>query len=192
MKHTAPTDEAFGALPDGTLDSLLLPENIDTLIDILKYHVVGANAPSTTLSSGGVETLNGDDYVQVVVSDAGVMVNDASVVITDIIASNGSIHVIDSVLIPPTDDPLNPANGTPTKKPTKKPSQLPLFKPKSGKMFGKSSKLAKYPKTRKSDIAVKAFKSSKASKGFKASKSSKSSKSSKTSKDGKMSKTYSQ
>ena len=109
MKHTAPTDEAFGALPDGTLDSLLLPENIDTLIDILKYHVVGANAPSTTLSSGGVETLNGDDYVQVVVSDAGIMVNDASVVIPDIIASNGIIHVIDSVLIPPTDEPLNPA-----------------------------------------------------------------------------------
>ena len=107
MKHTAPTDEAFGALPDGTLNSLLLPESIDTLIDILKYHVVGANAPSTTLSSGGVETLNGDDYVQVVVSDAGVMVNDASVVIPDIIASNGIIHVIDSVLIPPTNEPWN-------------------------------------------------------------------------------------
>ena len=113
MKHTAPTYEAFDAIPDGTVKDLLLPENIDNLIDIIKYHVVGANTRSDTLSSGGVETLNGDDYfhdsLQVVVSDAGVMVNDASVVIPDIIASNGIIHVIDSVLIPPTDEPLNPA-----------------------------------------------------------------------------------
>ena len=111
MKHTAPTDEAFGALPDGTVEDMLLPENIDNLIHIIKYHVVGANARSDTLSSGGVETLNGDDFfhdsLHVVVSDAGVMVNDASVVIPDIIASNGIIHVIDSVLFPPTNEPWN-------------------------------------------------------------------------------------
>ena len=111
MKHTAPTYEAIDALPDGTVEDLLLPANVDNLIDIIKYHVVGANTRSNTLSSGGVEILNGDDYfhdsLQVVVSDTGVMVNDASVVIPDIIASNGIIHVIDSVLIPPTNEPWN-------------------------------------------------------------------------------------
>ena len=48
MNHTAPTDEAFGALPDGTIEDMLLPENIDNLIHIIKYHVVGANARSDT------------------------------------------------------------------------------------------------------------------------------------------------
>ena len=62
MKHTAPTDEAFGALPDRTIEDLILPKNIDNLIHIIKYHVVGANARSATLYSGGVETLNGDDF----------------------------------------------------------------------------------------------------------------------------------
>ena len=112
MKCTSPTYEAFGTLPDGTVDSLLQPGNSVTLTDTLKYHGVGTDAPTNTLSSGDVETLNGDDYVQVIVSDAGVMVNDASVVIPDIIASNGIIHVIDSVLIPPTDEPiLEPADS---------------------------------------------------------------------------------
>ena len=105
MNHrTAPTNAAFDALPKGTLDNLLLPENIGTLTDVLKYHVVAANALSSSLSCGDIETLNGDS-VEVVVSDAGVMVNDANVVIPDIIASNGIIHVIDSVLIPPADEP---------------------------------------------------------------------------------------
>lgn len=99
----APTNAAFAALPEGTLDSLLLPENVDQLKDILLYHVVEANAHSSGLTSGDVETLNGDS-VNVAVSDAGVTVNGASVVAADIIASNGIIHVIDSVLLPAAGD----------------------------------------------------------------------------------------
>ena len=96
----APTNEAFAALPEGTVESLLLPENIDQLVDILKYHVVAANAHSSGLSSGNVETLNGDN-VEVTVSDRAVTVNDATVATADVIASNGIIHIIDKVLMPP-------------------------------------------------------------------------------------------
>lgn len=97
----APTDEAFAALPAGTVDALLLPENQDQLIDILTYHVVGDDlsaqdvAASTTLT-----TLNGDE-ITVTVDGSTVMINDAVVTTTDIEASNGTIHVIDAVLLPP-------------------------------------------------------------------------------------------
>jgi len=114
----APTNEAFAALPEGTVESLLLPENIDQLTDILTYHVVAANAASSGLSSGSVETLNGDS-VEVTVSDGGVMVNDATVTTADIIASNGIIHIIDKVLMPPTD---TPATESPVPAPTKSPT----------------------------------------------------------------------
>ena len=57
---TAPTNDAFAALPEGTVDSLLLPENLEKLQEILKYHVVSANANSASLSSGEVPTLSGD------------------------------------------------------------------------------------------------------------------------------------
>jgi len=95
----APTDDAFAALPDGTLDDLLA-DPTGTLTNILKYHVVAANAVSSGLESGDVSTLFGDD-VKVEVSDSGVMVNEANVIVADVIASNGIIHVIDAVLIPP-------------------------------------------------------------------------------------------
>ena len=98
---TAPTNDAFLALPAGTLEYLFLPENVDQLTRILKYHVVSANAHSSTLSNGDFETLSGDP-ITVAVSGMGVKINDASVVIPDIIASNGIIHVIDTVLIPPS------------------------------------------------------------------------------------------
>eukprot|EP00584_Thalassiosira_punctigera_P005130 CAMPEP_0172536318 /NCGR_PEP_ID=MMETSP1067-20121228/8099_1 /TAXON_ID=265564 ORGANISM="Thalassiosira punctigera, Strain Tpunct2005C2" /NCGR_SAMPLE_ID=MMETSP1067 /ASSEMBLY_ACC=CAM_ASM_000444 /LENGTH=337 /DNA_ID=CAMNT_0013321369 /DNA_START=176 /DNA_END=1189 /DNA_ORIENTATION=+ len=111
----APTDEAFAALPNGTLEELLKPENKDKLTEILKYHAVSANALSSSLKSGKVTTLNGD-AVEVKVSDAGVMINDANVVKADVIASNGIIHVIDKVLLPPAD-----GDNTTTKKPTKTP-----------------------------------------------------------------------
>ena len=102
--HTAPTNEAFDALPEGTLESLLLPENIGTLTDILTYHVVGENALSSTLSNGDIDTLNGNT-VNVEVSDTGVIVNDANVISpADIIGSNGIVHAIDSVLLPPVDE----------------------------------------------------------------------------------------
>ncbi len=98
----APTDDAFAALPAGTVESLLLPENKQALTDILLYHVASGKvmaADVVTLTS--VPTLLGKD-VTVTVKDGKVFLNDtAEVIITDIEASNGVIHVIDAVLIPP-------------------------------------------------------------------------------------------
>lgn len=100
----APTDEAFAALPEGTVEELLKPENRDTLIAILTYHVVPGENTSKTLKSGEAETLEGA-AVEVKVSPSGVMVNDANVVKADIPASNGVIHVLDKVIMPPIDPP---------------------------------------------------------------------------------------
>ncbi len=96
----APTDEAFAALPEGTVESLLEPENRDQLTAILTYHVVPGKVMSGDLSDGmEAETVNG---APVTISiDGGVMVNDATVTTADIEASNGVIHVIDSVMLPP-------------------------------------------------------------------------------------------
>jgi uncharacterized surface protein with fasciclin (FAS1) repeats len=103
----APTNDAFGSLPEGTVDTLLLPENIDQLTDILKYHVVSGSVPSSSLESGDVETLNGESIAVDVSDTMGIMLNDDAHVITaDIMASNGIIHVIDKVLLPPEDDAL--------------------------------------------------------------------------------------
>jgi uncharacterized surface protein with fasciclin (FAS1) repeats len=96
----APTDEAFDALPEGVVEELLKPENRDTLIKILTYHVVQGEKSSSMLQSGATETLEGAS-VEVNVSSSGVMVNDAKVVQPDIQASNGIIHVIDKVILPP-------------------------------------------------------------------------------------------
>lgn len=95
----APTDEAFAALPEGTLEELLLPENREQLIQILTYHVVPGEALSTSLEAGEVTTVEGSP-VEISLAD-GVMVNDAKVVTADIEASNGVIHVIDKVILPP-------------------------------------------------------------------------------------------
>ena len=95
----APTNEAFAALPQGVVDGLLKPENIDQLQDILKYHVVDGTLPSSSLSNGPVETLNGKSVS--ISTDEGVKVNDATVITADVLASNGVVHVIDEVLLPP-------------------------------------------------------------------------------------------
>ncbi len=95
----APTDEAFAALPEGTVDALLLPENRDQLTQLLTYHVVDGEVLSTDLASGEVETLSGGS-VTVEVGGETVTINQANVVKADIEASNGIIHVIDSVLLP--------------------------------------------------------------------------------------------
>ena len=95
----APTDAAFEALPEGTLETLLLPENRDQLAQILGYHAVDGEVLSTDLASGEVDTLSGA-AVMVMVDEETVMINDATVVVADIEASNGIIHVIDSVLLP--------------------------------------------------------------------------------------------
>ncbi len=99
----APTDDAFAALPAGTLDKLLLPENQEVLAQILSYHVVSGEVPSSDVETGMVETVEGSD-LDVVANESGVTVNDAKVVQPDVVASNGVIHVIDSVLLPPSLD----------------------------------------------------------------------------------------
>ena len=94
----APTDEAFAALPEGTLEELLQPENKDQLVKILTYHVVSGAVLSTDLEEGKVPTVEGSE-VEIQLGE-GVTVNDAQVVEADIQASNGVIHVIDQVIIP--------------------------------------------------------------------------------------------
>ena len=98
----APTDDAFAALPDGLLDALLLPENQDTLSSILTYHVVPAEVMAADVTAGDVETVEGSTIL--ISTDDGVMVNEANVTATDVEASNGVIHVIDAVLVPPSVD----------------------------------------------------------------------------------------
>lgn len=95
----APTDEAFAALPKGKLDELLLPANREKLAKILRYHVIQGENPSSSLKAGEVATVEGSS-VKISVAN-GVQVNDAKVVKADIKASNGVIHVIDKVLMPP-------------------------------------------------------------------------------------------
>ena len=95
----APTDDAFGRLPKGTIESLFQPENSELLATILTYHVVPGSVRSTQLSSGSVNSVAG---IPLDVSvGSGVMVNSSNVVTADIEASNGIIHVVDTVLLPP-------------------------------------------------------------------------------------------
>lgn len=95
----APTDEAFAKLPAGTVESLLKPENKQKLIAILTYHVVPGKITAAQVTTTEVATVNGQN-LSLVVANGGVTVNDAKVVATDIPASNGVIHVIDSVVLP--------------------------------------------------------------------------------------------
>lgn len=95
----APTNEAFAALPKGTLDKLLKPENKETLQKILTYHVVSGAVESGDLKSGDVDTVEGSS-VKVQVKDNGIKVNKSKVIKADIKGSNGIIHVIDKVLLP--------------------------------------------------------------------------------------------
>merc|ERR1719253_1402132 len=114
----APTDAAFAALPAGALDCLLLPSNKDTLTDVLLYHVLNeaaaieaADLPSTATN---FTTLSGD---KVLVDNVAPQLNDASTVTgADIMASNGIVHVVDAVLIPPGFEctvPTTPPTTTP-------------------------------------------------------------------------------
>ena len=99
----APTNEAFAKLPEGTLESLLLPENKQVLTDILLYHVVsGSVLAADVVNLSQAETLLGKN-VNIKVDMGSVMINEANVVATDIIADNGVIHVIDSVILIPAD-----------------------------------------------------------------------------------------
>jgi uncharacterized surface protein with fasciclin (FAS1) repeats len=102
----APTDEAFAKLPEGKLDKLLQPENKDKLAAILKYHVVDGQATASDMEES-VTTLEGND-VMLMANDEGLMVNEARVVTADLEASNGVIHVIDTVLMPPKGEKEKP------------------------------------------------------------------------------------
>ncbi|MGM0603828.1 MAG: fasciclin domain-containing protein [Bacillota bacterium] len=96
----APTDEAFAALPDGVLDSLL--ENKEDLGNVLLYHVVSGKVMAADvlgMNGSEVKTLLGDN-IKIKIEDNKVYINDAQVIQTDIEASNGVIHVIDTVLVP--------------------------------------------------------------------------------------------
>lgn len=96
----APTDEAFAKLPAGTVESLLAPENKDRLIAILTYHVVpGQVEASDVVALDEASTVNGNK-LDITVADGTVMVDNATVTQTDIRASNGIIHVIDTVILP--------------------------------------------------------------------------------------------
>ena len=98
----APTNEAFAALPEGTLTSLLKPENKDQLVAILTYHVVSGKVMSTDLSNGQkAATVNGE-MIKVKLADGKAMINGATVVAADVKASNGVVHVIDQVILPPS------------------------------------------------------------------------------------------
>ncbi|MDA0150205.1 fasciclin domain-containing protein [Vibrio sp. LaRot3] len=96
----APTDEAFAKLPEGTVEMLLKPENKDKLVAVLSYHVVpGKVMAADVVSIDKASTVLGQD-VMVELMDDKVMINDAAVIAADVEASNGVIHVIDTVLLP--------------------------------------------------------------------------------------------
>ena len=95
----APTDEAFAALPAGVLDALLLPENKALLAKILTYHVVSGMVMAADVADGDVATVEGSKIK--LSTMGGVSVNGAKVIAADVMASNGVIHAIDAVILPP-------------------------------------------------------------------------------------------
>jgi uncharacterized surface protein with fasciclin (FAS1) repeats len=95
----APTDEAFAKLPKGTVEDLLKPENKAKLVSILTYHVVAGKVMAADVKTMKAKTVNGQS-LDVKVSGGAVTVDKAKVVKTDVAASNGVIHVIDSVVLP--------------------------------------------------------------------------------------------
>jgi len=97
----APTDAAFAALPAGTVEDLLKPENRDKLTAILTYHVIPGKVMSTDLTEGQkAKTVQGSEVT--ITLDGGAKVNGAAVTTADVAASNGVIHVIDQVILPPS------------------------------------------------------------------------------------------
>ncbi|MEM8752999.1 MAG: fasciclin domain-containing protein [Pseudomonadota bacterium] len=97
----APTDEAFAALPEGTIETLLKPENKDQLVAILTYHVIAGEVTSADLAGKKLNaaTVQGST-VSIDATAGGVTVDDANVIAADVDASNGVIHVIDQVILP--------------------------------------------------------------------------------------------
>lgn len=97
----APTDDAFAKLPAGTLETLLKPENKEKLQSILTYHVVPAKVLAADVADGAsAPTLLADNSLSFQITDGKVFIGDAQVVMTDIMTTNGVIHVVDTVLMP--------------------------------------------------------------------------------------------
>jgi len=96
----APTDEAFAALPEGTVESLLKPENKDQLVSILTYHVISGKVMAADVMGKKMEVTTVQGSMADVDGMDGVMIDAANVVTPDIMASNGVIHVIDAVILP--------------------------------------------------------------------------------------------
>lgn len=96
----APTDDAFAALPEGTLDDLLKPENKDKLAAILTYHVIPGKVMSGDIAGKEMEVETVQGSTVMINATSGVMVDDATVTSADIEADNGVIHVIDKVILP--------------------------------------------------------------------------------------------
>jgi uncharacterized surface protein with fasciclin (FAS1) repeats len=104
----APTDEAFAAVDQATLDLLLLPSNQEALADVLTYHVVPDEILSSDIPEGETMVASVETSELTVVNEGGtVTVNGANVTTADVMASNGVIHVIDAVLLPPDFDPAS-------------------------------------------------------------------------------------
>jgi uncharacterized surface protein with fasciclin (FAS1) repeats len=97
----APTDAAFAKLPAGTVETLLKPENRDRLRRVLTYHVVPGKVGSTDVTKLSTAKAVSGDTLNIAVKNGKVMVNNANVVTADVGASNGVIHVIDTVILPP-------------------------------------------------------------------------------------------
>lgn len=95
----APTDKAFAALPAGTVESLLKPENKDKLVAVLTYHVVAGKVMAKDVAPGEVGTVNGSKAT-ISVKDGKVMIDGATVTATDLVGTNGVIHTIDAVILP--------------------------------------------------------------------------------------------
>lgn len=95
----APTDAAFAKLPAGTVESLLKPENKEKLVSILTYHVLSGKVMAADVKTMEAKTVQGQS-IKLVVSDTGVTVDNAMVLKTDVLADNGVIHVIDTVIMP--------------------------------------------------------------------------------------------
>lgn len=98
----APTNAAFTALPAGLVTKLLLPCNKDALVKVLTYHVLASKVTAAEITPGDVTTVEGSTVK--LATDGGVKVNDATVTMADVAASNGVVHVIDKVLVPPNVD----------------------------------------------------------------------------------------
>lgn len=97
----APTNDAFAKLPAGTVENLLKPENKAQLVKILTYHVVPGKVMSSDLKNGQMAKTVQGSSIKVTLMDGKAMINNATVTAADIVADNGVVHVIDTVIMPP-------------------------------------------------------------------------------------------